>query len=132
MQLLDDLLRKLILGYVDHIVNSPEMIDRFDNIIDGNTTRGIDRPRFKDQARLILAELAALDVIGVIRHAHLQLVIQSAGDLRILFVPQSLQKQIVGFFGAKLRNGTGKIIGNPFQHMVGDLFAAGHLSHRLG
>lgn len=108
------------------------MIDRFDNIIDGNSARGIDRPRFKDQARLILTELAALNVIGVIRHAHLQLVIQPAGDLRILFVPQSLQKQIVGFFGAQLRNGTGKIIGNPFQHMVGDLFAAGHLSHRLG
>ena len=50
---------------VDHIVDSAEMIYRFDDVIDRDTLTDVYSVRFKNQSGLIFAQLAALNVVGL-------------------------------------------------------------------
>ena len=80
---------------VDHIVDSTEMIYRFDDVINGDTLTDIYRVRFKNQSRLVLAELASLNVVGVISHAHLQFMVQTSRQADAFFISQHLQQGII-------------------------------------
>lgn len=109
MQLLDEGLAEYVGGAVYDHINTLKMIGGFHNVIDlYRTVRHADRVRFKDKARLVVGQSAALDVIGVIGQIDLNSMIDSAMKLCCLFCPQYVQQRFrhvymlieaVGLFG---------------------------------
>ena len=95
MQFLDNGFGQRFFCVVDHIVNVTEVVDCLDDVVNRNSLADIDCVCFKDQSGLILAELAALDVVGIVCHADLKLMVQAAGHTDAFFITQHLQQHIV-------------------------------------
>ncbi len=95
MQLLDDFLGQQIVRAVDHVIDGAEVMDRLQNVVHWHAVARVEGIRLKDQARLIFGQTAALDVVRVVGHPHLELMVQSAGDLRSLLLTEGLQDRIV-------------------------------------
>ena len=94
VQVLDDFFAEFLFGDINHIVDGSEMMNRFDDVIDRDSIPGINGGRFKNHARLIFRQPAAFDVVGIVCHAHLELMVDSAGNACILFFAQLLKKWI--------------------------------------
>ena len=95
MQLLDDVFGQRLFRVVDHIVNGAEVVDCLDDIVNRNSLADIDCVRFKNQPGLILAELAAFNVVGIVCHADLKRMVQAAGHTDAFFITQHLKQHIV-------------------------------------
>ena len=94
MQPLDMFLGQRFFRMVDHIVDGTEMIDGLDDVINRNSFSDINSIRFKNQSGLILTELAALNVVGIVGHAHLQFMVQTARHTDAFLIPQCLQQGV--------------------------------------
>ena len=64
---------------LDHIVNRPKMMNRFQNIVYRNTLSGINRIRLENQPYLIFGKFAAFDMARMTGHPHLEFVIETSG-----------------------------------------------------
>ena len=112
MQVLDEFFAELGFCAFDNLVNTVEVIGGFDDIVHPHAFLGnADGVCFKNKARLLVGQSAALHVIGIIGQFYLHLMINSAVGLTALFlfenVSQSLQRgfafiapfRLLGVFG---------------------------------
>ena len=79
VEMLDDVLAQFFLCLVDHIVDCPEMVNGFQNVIHKDSISDINGVGLENESCLIFCQFTALDMVGVVGHATLQLVIQTAG-----------------------------------------------------
>lgn len=66
-----------------------------DDVVYRDPIADIYRVRLKNHPGLILAEFAALDMVGIVCHADLQFVIQTARHTDALLVAKSLQQPFI-------------------------------------
>ena len=87
VQMLDPLLAQPQLRAVDDLVNTAEMIGRFDDIVHADALVGdADGVGFKDIAGLVVGETAALDMVGIVGQFDLDFMINPAADLSAFFL----------------------------------------------
>ena len=95
MQVLDEFLAELRFCALDDLVNTAEVIGGFDDIVHPHAFLGnADGVGFKNKARLIMGQAAALHVIGVIGELHLHLMINSAVGLTALFLFKNIRQSL--------------------------------------
>ena len=93
MQFFDECLAQRLPCVGDHIVNAAEMVDGFDNIIDiDDLFFKTDRIGLEDISCLIMRELAAFHVIGVIGQFDLDFMIDTAFSVAPHLVPQNFKQ----------------------------------------
>lgn len=125
MQFFDECLTQRLPCVGDHIVNAAEMVDGFDDIINiYDLFFKTDRIGLEDISCLIMRELAAFHMIGIIGQFDLDFVIDTAFSVAPHFIPQDFQQcmRFVGtdFVGTTSENGLkmgcfGSFFGNFFK-----------------
>ena len=92
MQLLDELLRQGRPSPIDHQIDAAKVIGRLDDIVHIHRRIGnADGVRLKNIPGLIVGQAAALHMIGVVGQIDLHHMIDAAGQLRRLLLPQDAQ-----------------------------------------
>ena len=91
-----------------------EVVGRFDNVVhvDGFVFQHADRVGFKDVARLVGGQTAALDVVGIVGQLHLYLVVDTAFAAALHFVCEYLGEGGGRFLCRCGARGLGRILGD--------------------
>ena len=95
MQVLDEFLAELRFCAFDDLINTAEVIGGFDDIVHPHTFLGnANGVCFKNKARLLVGQTAALHVIRVIGQLYLHLMINSAVDPAALFLFKNIRQSL--------------------------------------
>ena len=93
--MLNKFLTELRFCAFDNLVDTTKVIGGFDDIVHPHAFLGnADGVCFKNKARLLVGQAAALHVIGIIGQFHLHLMINSAVSLAALFLYENIRQSL--------------------------------------
>ena len=97
MKMLYYVLCQFLFGYINHIINSSEVVHSLQNIINRHTIHYVQRICFKNQTSLVLREFATLNMIRIKSQTNLKFVIKAAGNPCFFFFSKHLKNPVVRY-----------------------------------